>query len=188
MNTRRTTPRPRPPLDAAKLQELALRYVGRFATSRSKLAAYLARKVRERGWGDERGPDVDGLADRLCSLGYIDDAAYALSKSRGLASRGYGKGRLDQKLRMDGIGEDDGKAARELADAQAVDAALRFARRRRIGPFGEGSSDPRDREKAIGALVRAGHPFPLARAIVGLASEREIDVDELRERAGLNGN
>lgn len=178
----------RPPLDAAKLQELALRYVGRFATSRAKLAAYLARKVRERGWDDPRAPDFDAVADRLSALGYIDDAAYALSKSRALASRGYGKRRLDQKLRVDGIGEDDGTAAREFADAEAVDAALRYAKRRRIGPFGDGSSDPREREKAIGALIRAGHPFALARAIAGLTQETDIDVEELRERARLNGN
>ena len=39
--------KPRPPLDGEKLKELALAYVGRFATTRSKLATYLARKVRE---------------------------------------------------------------------------------------------------------------------------------------------
>lgn len=185
---RRTPPKARPPLDGGKLQELALRYVGRFATSRAKLRAYLARKVRERGWGDARQPDFEALADRLCDLGYIDDAAYALSKSQSLAGRGYGKRRLEQKLRLDGIGEEDGTAARELADAQAVDAALRFAKRRRIGPFGTGSSDPRDREKAIGALVRAGHLFALARAIVALAPGAEVDADELRERARLGDN
>ena len=46
--------KPRPPLNAAKLEELALGYVGRFATSRAKLLSYLKRKLRERGWdGDQ---------------------------------------------------------------------------------------------------------------------------------------
>ena len=36
------------PLDAARLDELALAYVARFATSRAKLLRYLARKVRDR--------------------------------------------------------------------------------------------------------------------------------------------
>ena len=40
-----------PPLDEAGLNELALAYVARYATSRAKLLAYLARKLRERGWG-----------------------------------------------------------------------------------------------------------------------------------------
>lgn len=159
-----------------------MRYVGRFATSRSKLRAYLQRKVRERGWDGGQPPDLERLAERFCELGYVDDAAYALSKSQSLASRGYGKRRLDEKLRMDGIGEDDGAAARALAETEAVASALRFARRKRIGPFGNGDRDPRARDKAIAALVRAGHPFPVARAIADMPPNEDIDFDQLRER------
>lgn len=161
---------------------MALRYVGRFATSRAKLRAYLQRKVRERGWDGPQPPDLELLAERFCELGYVDDAAYALSKSHSLASRGYGKRRLDQKLRIDGIDEEDGAAARDLADAQTIDSALRFAKRRRLGPFGSGSSDPRARDKAIGALVRAGHAFTLARAIVETQPSEGLDEDALRDR------
>ena len=39
-----------PPLDAAALERLALRYVERFATTRGRLTDYLTRKIRERGW------------------------------------------------------------------------------------------------------------------------------------------
>ena len=42
------------PLTATRLQDLALSYVARFATTRAKLEAYLVRKLRERGWeGDD---------------------------------------------------------------------------------------------------------------------------------------
>src|SRR5579864_6680816 len=91
---------------------MALRYVGRFATTRAKLTAYLWRKVRERGWNDKAEPDFDALAQRFCELGYLDDAAYALAKSRSLSSRGYGRHRLEQKLRLAGISDEDGAAAR----------------------------------------------------------------------------
>ena len=74
--------KPRPPLDAAKLDELALSYVGRFATSRAKLINYVKRKLRERGWDGDGEPPLDALADRLVQLGYVDDRAYALSKAR----------------------------------------------------------------------------------------------------------
>ncbi len=37
------------PLTATRLQDLALSYVARFATTRAKLEAYLVRKLRERG-------------------------------------------------------------------------------------------------------------------------------------------
>jgi regulatory protein len=174
--------RERPPLDSRRLEELALRYVARFATSRAKLRAYLLRKVRERGWSGATEPDLDALAERISALGYVDDAAYALAKAQALAGRGYGKRRLNQKLQVDGIGEEDAAAALDHADAEAVESALRFARRRRLGPFGSGASDPKQREKAIAAMIRAGHSFGLARAIAGFAPGAEIDVEALREQ------
>ena len=178
--------RPRPPLDLPRLEEMALRYVGRYATSRAKLLAYLGRKLRERGWKGTVEPDVETLADRLCELGYIDDQAYALSKSRALASRGYGKRRLDQTLHLAGIGEEEGAAARDHAESQAVEAALRYARRRKIGPFGEPPSDRKEREKAIATMIRGGHGFALARTIVEWPSDTAVDVQEIADRAGLD--
>ena len=102
----------RPPLNAAKLEEMALHYVGRFATSRSKLLAYLRRKLRERGWDGASDPPVEQLADRLVRLGYIDDRAYALSKARSLTGRGYGERRVRQALVVAGIDEEQGADAR----------------------------------------------------------------------------
>jgi regulatory protein len=173
------------PLDRKRLEELALRYVGRYATTRARLRSYLARKIRERGWGEPSAPDLDSLGERFAALGYIDDAAFALSKSQSLAARGYGKRRLIDKLRIAGVGEEDGRAARDHADGEALEAALRFAKRRRIGPFGVSSTDPRQREKAIAALVRAGHSFALSRAIAELAPGTEVDRDYLAERGRL---
>jgi regulatory protein len=171
------------PLDQKQLQELALHYVGRYATTRSKLGDYLARKVRERGWDDVRGPDAEAITERFAELGYIDDAAFALSKSRALAGRGYGKRRLIQKLHAAGIEEEDSAAAREHADQEAVSAALRFAERRRIGPFAPTqSTNRRDRERALAAMVRAGHGIDLARAIVELEPGAEIDTVDFAHR------
>ena len=176
--------RPRP-LDSKRLQELALRYVGRYATTRAKLRAYLARKVRERGWSESTEPDLDRLAARFAELGYVDDAAYALTKAQSLSSRGYGKRRLDEKLRLAGIEEEDRAEARGHADARAVDSALRFAERRRIGPYAASACDPKQREKAIAAMVRAGHPFGLARAIAELRPGTNVDLDELRQQSRI---
>ena len=177
------SPRQRPPLDSRRLEELAVRYVGRYATTRAKLRAYLARKLRERGWSGEREPDLEQIAERFRELGYVDDAAYALAKSQALSSRGYGKGRLNDKLRMAGVAEEDGSAARDHADARAVEAALRFARRRRIGPFAASVADPKDRQKAIAAMVRAGHSFGIAKAIAALAPGAEVDPQALGEQS-----
>jgi regulatory protein len=174
------------PLDESRLNELALRYVGRYATTRAKLRAYLSRKLRERGWRGTGEPDLERLAERMSALGYVDDAAYALSKSQALSGRGYGKRRLVDKLRLAGVAEDDGLAARDHADEQALAAALRFAERRKIGPFGSADrADPQRRERAIAAMVRAGHSFALARALADWPPGESVDLDELSERARI---
>jgi regulatory protein len=172
-------------LNENSLKELALAYVGRFATSRAKLRSYLARKVRERGWDGASEPDLAGIAERFAGQGYIDDASYALAQARNLSSRGYGKRRLAQKLRTAGIEEEDGAAAREHSDREALAAALRFAERRRIGPFAAALPDMKERERGLAAMVRAGHPFALARAIVDLPPGAPIDPDELADHARL---
>lgn len=174
--------RPRRPLDGEALNELALAYVGRFATTRAKLRAYLNRKLRERGWADAQGPDVERLVTRLAGSGLVDDGAYALAKSRSLSERGYGAGRVRLALRAAGIEEGDGAAARELAAEVAAEAALRFARRRRIGPFAQVRPDRAGREKAIAAMIRAGHGFELAAAIVDCEPGNPPEIEELREK------
>ncbi len=171
--------RPRPPLNSAKLDEMALNYVGRFATSRAKLITYLRRKLRERGWGGVEEPDLDGLADRLVRLGYVDDRAYAVAKARSLTWRGYGERRVRQALAQAGIAEEESSDARELAKGEAVEAALRFARRRSIGPFATALPDPRGRERALAAMVRAGHGFALSRAIIDLNPGEKPDIEVL---------
>ena len=160
---------------------MALFYVGRFATSRAKLISYLRRKVRERGWDGPDEPDVEAVAGRLVRLGYVDDAAFALSKARTLMTRGYGAGRVRQSLHAAGIGEEDGAGARELAAASAVAAAIKFAQRRGLGPFAAGSLDPRGRDKALSAMIRAGHGFALAKAILSLEPGSEVDEQQLAE-------
>jgi regulatory protein len=173
------------PLNDASLRELALRYVGKYATTRAKLRAYLTRKLRERGWDGEADPDPEAVAERFAELGYIDDAAYALAQSRAFAARGYGKRRLTEKLRLAGVEESDGQAASEHANDQAVEAALQFAERRRIGPFAIDTVDRMAREKWIAAMIRAGHSFALARSIALMEPGGDIDMDELRHRAGI---
>ena len=175
--------KPRPPLDEGKLNELMMHYVGKFATSRAKLGSYLSRKVRERGWAGNGEPPVEALVAKAARLGFVDDAAFALSKSRSLTARGYGARRVGQALHAAGIEDNDGEAARDHAREEAVAAALHFAKRRRIGPYASENPDPAQKEKALAAMVRAGHDFRLAKSILSLAPGADIDAESLQDFA-----
>ncbi|WP_242416901.1 regulatory protein RecX [Sphingomonas panni] len=158
--------RPLPPLDQPALERAALRYVERYATTRAKLVAYLNRKLRERGG---EGPiDVDALADRMAELRYVDDRAFAEARVASMTRRGLGARRVQEVLRQAGVGADDASEFRETLEEGAEEAALAFARRKRIGPFAAVPAERDRREKQIGAMVRAGHAPALARRIVGL--------------------
>ena len=170
--------RPVPPLDTAKLERLALRYVERFATTRGKLTDYLRRKIRERGWDGEPA-DPAALAERMAGLGYVDDRAYAEARASALGRRGLGARRVAGALREARIGDEDADAVAPGIEARAVDAALTFARRRRIGPFGAPAADRAGREKQLGAMLRAGHPLDLSRRIVDAPQGSEPTAESL---------
>lgn len=165
-----------PPLDAAALERLALRYVERFATTRGRLADYLRRKIRERGWhGDAADPA--GLAQRLADLGYVDDLAYAEAKAATMGRRGLGARRVAAALRQAHVADEEtARVAPGIAD-RAIEAALTFARRRRIGPFGDAPPDRPARERQLAAMIRAGHGFDLSRRIVDAPAG--VDPDDL---------
>jgi len=156
------------PLDREALDMLAIGYVGRFATSRSKLIAYLARKLRERGWAEEGQPPVETVADRLVELRYVDDEAYAAMKSGAMQRRGLGRRRIAEALRHDGIAEDISQDAAPDA-AERWEAAHRLARRKRVGPFAAQAPDRPTREKQLAAFLRAGHDLDVARLWVDAA-------------------
>jgi len=166
------------PLDDDSLRELALRYVGRFATTRAKLGTYLQRKLRERGWVGEQPADIAALVGRIGELGYVDDRAFALAKAGALTARGLGGRRVRQALNQAGVAEDDAEEGLGLAAGRAAESALRFARRRRIGPFAPTRPDPAGREKSLAAMVRAGHDFALSKKIVDAGPGEDLALDD----------
>jgi len=167
----RRTPRP---LDQASLQELALAYVARFATSAAKLEIYLKRKLRERGWEGQGEPDPQALAARFAQMGYVDDEAFARARSSGLLRRGYGPRRVAAALREAGIDEDTREAV-AVGDKSARRAALVMARKRGFGPFGQETPDRARREKQIAAMLRAGHDMGHARALMDAESRERAE-------------
>lgn len=164
---RPATPRP---LDAAGLQELALGYAARYATTAARLRRYLQRKLGEREWTPEEAPDLDGLVMRLTSLGYVDDRAWAAAKTRDLTARGFGTRRVRGALAAAGVSRDDASVA-TTPDPDDPDSALAtaiaFARRRRFGPFARAPvNDPAQRRRELAAMARAGHAFEIARQVL----------------------
>lgn len=161
------------PLDKAKIEALALFYVARYATSTAKLERYLLRKIRERGWEDDEPVDIAAMIERYVEKGYVDDQAFARSKSNSLTRRGYGPRRVSQALGADGIDEHIREDV-SPNEARQRHSALSMAKKRRFGPFRKHMGEELDRatlDKQIAAMLRAGHIFDTVLQILNAATQ-----------------
>jgi regulatory protein len=193
--------RAKPPLGEAQLRDLALSYAARFASTGARLEAYLMRKLRERGVAEDADGrtaqiDVPALVARLVELGYVDDAAYARMRARDLGSRGYGARRVEQALRFAGVGEDV-RADTAPGEAARRRAAVLMAQKRRLGPFGMAADEDAEplaarkaREKAVAAMLRAGHDYEHVRFILDATATGEVEtwLDEAADEEGTGGS
>lgn len=166
------------------LENAALHYLERFASSSANLRRVLMRKVDRSlaHWGGERevlAQQVDGTIAKLARLGYLNDAAYAEQKVRALHRQGKAGRVIRQALAAKGVAPDlAGQALGALAEDVAepdLAAAIRLAQKRRLGPFrAEGRAEMR--QKDLATLARAGFDFDTARRVI------EGEAEELEQR------
>ena len=107
---------------------------------------------------------IDGALASLAEAGYLDDARYArrfAEDRRELDD--WGADRIARRLQAAGVGQAEVAAALDAGDGHSEhDAAIALLRRKlRVAP----QSD-RDRERALGMLVRKGYDLDLAYDVV----------------------
>lgn len=137
--------------------------------------AYLARKIKERGWNGEEAADPEAIAERMAELRYVDDRAYAEAKAAAMERRGLGARRVAEALRHAGVSAADSEEVQAELRENAVEGALAFARRKRIGPFSSAEADRALLERQVAAMVRAGHAPSLARRIARMSPGEDPD-------------
>lgn len=155
-------------LDAPTLKRSAVAYLGRYASSAANLRAVLKRKCqrwRRLNGGESDGDAalVDGVVEAAVNAGLVDDAAFAVMRTATLAHRGWPARRIAMGLSAKGVPREIITDALSGADDAA--AALRFAERRRLGPWRPGDRTAK-RDKDIAAMMRAGFPHGLARRTI----------------------
>lgn len=179
-------PRPRsrqpPDVTPTALEKAAFHYLERYASSAENLRRVLMRRVDRaaRAGAIERaegGTRVDALIERLRARRLLDDAAYADGRARSLSRKGRSRAGIARTLAMKGVDRDTVDAALAgLADAGETDlaAAVRFARRRRLGPFRSTKERAARRERDLAALGRAGFAYEVARLVVDAATPEAL--------------
>jgi regulatory protein len=133
--------------------DLAYRYLGH----RDRTVA----EVRERLSAERVEPDVvDEAVEELRHLGYLDDARYAqrfVEDRRSIDA--WGAARIERRLLA--VGVDAALVAAALGEhgaGEELEAALAVLRRR----FAQPPAHDRERDRALGLLVRKGYELELA--------------------------
>ena len=163
-------------ITAQRLENMALYYLGRYASSSANLRRVLMRKVERAAAAHDADPAegaklIEDLIARYQRSGLIDDRAYAAQKAVSLQRRGASRFGIKGKLRQKGIEgalidaalqglEEQGGSASELASVCAL------VRRRRLGPYREKGKRKAMRDKDLAALSRAGFGFEVARIVL----------------------
>ena len=171
------------------LERAAFYYLSRYASSAGNLRRVLKNKVRRRsGAGLEPPPEagrwISEVVAKCLRLGLVDDRSYGTAKIRSMLRSGKSLRRIRAYLMSKAI---DGELIDQLIAERAgpdgaveFGAAMIFAKRRRLGPFGRPREDSDEaararREKALGAFSRAGFPFPVAKLILDSKSVAALE-------------
>ncbi len=162
-----------------RLREAALAYLERFESSAQSVRRTLRRRVER--WAMKAGEPVEegafaaieAVIEDLSRAGLIDDARYAGMKARSLFNGGRSGRAIGAYLAARGIesstiGDALESRAEEAENPEEPDleAALRFARKKRLGRFRAPELRAEKRDRDLAALGRAGFSWSIARSIV----------------------
>jgi regulatory protein len=143
-------------MSSAEALETALQRAYRFLGHRDRTVAELRRHLLAKGVPEVvAGSAIEELAEQ----GYVDDARFArqfAEDRRHLDA--WGSERIERRLRELGVGREHVAAALEVTAGTEMDAAVELLRRR----FPAAPETDRDRDRALGLLVRRGYDLELA--------------------------
>lgn len=170
------------------LYNSGLYYLQRFTSSSENFRSVMLRKVRK-SCAYHKDQDfeecaklVDALIDKITELGLLNDEAYVRGMVTSFRNRGIPKRTIIQKLKMKGIPSEQTLQAletfneeRETNDRDLEFAgALKFCRKKRIGPFNNGKDE--EFEKSLAKLARQGFSYDIAKKAM------EIDTKQAEEK------
>lgn len=177
---------------AKSLENGALYYLQRFATSSENLRRVLMRRVYKSARHHDTDPAegaefIEDIIQRFQRSGLLDDAGYAEIRAVSLSRRGSSARAIRAKLAEKGVASEiidqTLLALKQEDEDPEFTAAVTLARRRRIGPFRQEEKRQDFKEKDLAALARAGFGYGVAQKVIEAES-----ADELEEEITANQN
>ena len=172
-----------------RMMNKAVDYLGRYASSRHKLGQILqrfaSRKLTDYD-ADDIAAAIEQTINECSQLGYLDDRQFAVTVARSQRRLGRSQALIRQRLRQHALGDDIIAYALAEADENSasgdLQAAIHYAKRRRLGPFAQRHSAHHQRlnaqqwkQRDLGAMARAGFSMAISRQILDHDDPDTID-------------
>ena len=151
------------------LENAALHYLGRFASSAENLRRILMRRVERSARfhdidTDEAATWVEALVGRFEKAGILDDTAYMQARIASLRRRGASSRGIMANLRQKGLAADVvAETLKGEDDDSELAAAAALVKRRRLGPHRPEAHRQEMYAKDMAVLARAGFSLDVAR-------------------------
>jgi regulatory protein len=159
------------------LRNAGMAYLERFPASTAQFERVMIRKI-ERSCNYHKEQSMEDCRTLLSQsithfgrLGLLNDEAYLKGMITSLTRRGLSRQALVAKLSLKGFSRQDVEAALQMTmDEDGIGgsydliAALRHARRKKLGPFRKASEF--DKTKELSAFARAGFDFETAQRAI----------------------
>lgn len=152
-----------------RVKNIGLYYLKRFESSVENLRTVLKRRVDAYAYQDkafdrsEAYGWIEEVLEDFQRYGYLNDERYAEMKIKDYMSAGKSPRYIFGKLREKGVDEGTINSLMDVQDYDPFEAALKLAKKKKIGPFCENEelrSERRSKDLAI--LVRAGFDYDTA--------------------------
>jgi regulatory protein len=171
-------------VSAASLENAALYYLGRFATSSENLRQVLERRIMRAAKHHDTDVEactqlVGDLIRRYLESGILNDGIYAQTQAASMNRRGKSLRAIRVRLRQKAVSSDTIDDAFAVLTGEVgqpdLAAAIAYARKRRLGPYRRDTGKPENPDNELAALARAGFSYSLALRIVEAQNVDELE-------------
>ncbi len=173
--TEKTVKKPRVPrkITRQRLKNIGLYYLKRFESSVANLRAVLLRRVNDYARQDKNFDRheamvwIEEILSDFQRFGYLNDERYSELKIKDYLAAGKSPRYIHGKLREKGIDENIIAELLSQQDYDPYEAALRLARKKRIGPYSPSEEIRKERRtKDMAVLARAGFDYEVVVRVI----------------------
>ena len=171
------------------LHNAGLYYLERFVASTAHFRTVMMRKI-DRSCNFHKDQDreqciamLDAVAAKFQELGLLNDETYTRGMVISMRRRGLSARMIHAKLRAKGLEQSAISEALQIYDDETDEnaelrAALRLARRKKLGPYATEKNADMPLEKSLASLARAGFSYDTASRALQLDRDEAERISE----------